>query len=151
MDILAHQYPILNKVEKVDGVRMLSLQDIGAMKLQAILYNGSRLKDCVDMYFLLELLPLQKITEGFVQKYPDVNVQMAHNALLYFDDFNKKEKINYLDRAISLKEMKSRLRAAVANTSQIFKPDQAKILLPKKINSSPNGTLKRKHHKRPGL
>ena len=95
VDILAHQYPILNKVEKVDGIRMLSLQHIGAMKLQAILYNGSRLKDFVDMYFLLEQLSLQKMTEGFVQKYPEVNVQMAHNALLYFDDFNKQEKINF--------------------------------------------------------
>ena len=74
---------------------MLSLQDIGAMKLQAILYNGSWLKDFVDMYFLLEQLSLQKMTEGFVQKNPEVNVQMAHNALLYFDDFNKQEKINF--------------------------------------------------------
>lgn len=92
VDILAHQYPILNKVEKVDGIRMLSLQDIGAMKLKAILHSGTRLKDFVDMYFLLEQLPLQKITKGFEQKYPDVNVQMAHNALHYFEDFNKKEK-----------------------------------------------------------
>lgn len=74
---------------------MLSLQDIGAMKLQAILYNGSQLKDFVDMYILLEQLSLQKMTEGFVQKYTEVNVQMAHNALLYFDDFNKQEKINF--------------------------------------------------------
>ncbi len=151
VDILAHQYPILNKVEEVEGIRMLSLQDIGAMKLKAILHSGTRLKDFVDMHFLLEQLPLQKITEGFVQKYPDVNVQMAHNALLYFEDFNKKEKINFLGRDISLKEMESRLRTAVANTSQIFKPDQAKTLLPKKINPSPNDTLKRKHRKRPGL
>ena len=68
------------------------------------------LKDFVDMYFLLEQLPLQKITEGFVQKYPDVNVKMAHNALLYFEDFNKKEKINFLGKEISLKEMESRLK-----------------------------------------
>ena len=151
VDILAHQYPILNKVEKVDGIRMLSLQDIGAMKLKAILHSGTRLKDFVDMYFLLEQLPLQKITEGFVQKYPDVNVQMAHNALLYFNDFNREEKISFLDRGISLKEMESRLRAAVANTSQIFKPDKAKTLLPKKINPTPNDVPKRKHRKRPGL
>ncbi len=151
VDILAHQYPILNKVEEIEGIRMLSLQDIGAMKLKAILHSGTRLKDFVDMYFLLEQLPLQKITKGFVQKYPDVNVPMAHNALLYFDDFNKKEKINFLGEGISLKQMKSRLRAAVANTSHIFKPYQGKTLLPKKVNSSPNDTPKRKYRKRPGL
>ena len=121
VDILAHQYPLLNKVEKVDGIRMLSLQDIGAMKLKAILHSGTRLKDFVDIHFILEQLPLQKITEGFVQKYPDVNVEMAHNALLYFEDFNKKEKINFLGKGISLREMESRLRAAVANPKQVFK------------------------------
>ena len=151
VDILAHQYPIFNKVEKVDGNRMLSLQDIGAMKLKAILQSGTRLKDFMDIHFLLEQLPLQKITEGFVQKYPDVNVQMAHNALLYFDDFNKKEKINFLGKEITLKEMESRLKAAVANASQIFKPDQAKTLLPKKINTNTNNTSKRRYCKRPGL
>jgi len=132
VDILAHQYPLLQKVEKEDGIRMLSLHDIGAMKLNAILHSGTRLKDFIDMYFLLEQLPLQKITEGFVQKYPDVNVQMAHNALLYFNDFNRKEKISFLDRGISVEEMESRLRAAVAKPEQVFKPEQKKTLLPKK-------------------
>jgi hypothetical protein len=47
--------------------------------------------------------------------------------------------------------MESRLKAAVANTGQIFKSDQAKTLLPKKINPSPNDTLKRRYRKRPGL
>ena len=130
---------------------MLSLQDIGAMKLKAILHSGTRLKDFVDIYFLPEKLPLQKITEGFVQKYPEVNVQMAHNALLYFDDFNKKEKINFLGKGISLKEMESRLKAAVENPKQIFKPLHAKTLLAKKINPRPNDTPKIKYPKRPGL
>ena len=68
VDILAHQYPKLNKVEKVDGIRMLSLQDIGAMKLKAILHSGTRLKDFVDMYFLLEQLPLQKMYWAILPK-----------------------------------------------------------------------------------
>ncbi|MEP7233619.1 MAG: nucleotidyl transferase AbiEii/AbiGii toxin family protein [Ginsengibacter sp.] len=151
VDMLTHQYPLLNKVEKVDGIRMLSLQDIGAMKLNAILHSGTRLKDFMDMHFLLEQLPLQKITEGFVQKYPDVNVQMAHNALLYFNDFNKEEKISFLVREISLKEMKIRLKSAVANTNLVFKPDQPKKLPSIKNNLRPNVSRQRKHRKRPGL
>ena len=148
VDILAHQYPKLNKVEKVDGIRMLSLQDIGAMKLKAILHSGTRLKDFVDMHFLLEQLPLQKITEGFVQKYPDVNVQMAHNALLYFDDFNKKEKINFLGRGISLKEMEGRLRAAVVNPKEVFKPEQKQTLLPKKNSLQLNKKQNKKNRRK---
>lgn len=151
VDILAHQYSILNQVEKEDDIRMLSLQDIGAMKLQVILYNGGRLKDFVDMYFLLEQLPLQKMTKGFVNKYPNVNIQMAHNALLYFNDLNKNEKISFLDREISLVELESRLRKAVANTTLVFKPDETKKLLGKKNRLTPNNSPQRKHRKRPGL
>lgn len=151
VDIIAHQYPLLNEIEKVDGIRVLSLQDIGAMKLKAILHSGTRLKDFVDIHFLLEQLPLQNITEGFVQKYPEVNVQMAHKALLYFDDFNKNEKINFLGEGISLKEMEGRLKAAVANPKQVFKPDQTKTLHPKNIQPSVKNTTKRNHRKRPGL
>lgn len=151
VDLIAHQYPILKLLKTEDGIRMLSMEDISAMKLSAILNSGRRLKDFVDMHFLLEKFPLEKMTAAFVQKYPDANVQMAHNALLYHSDINIDDKVDFLGREISLKEIESRLKAAVANTSQIFKPDQAKTLLPKKINHSPNNTPKRKHRKKPGL
>ncbi len=90
VDILAHQYPLINKVQITDGVMMLSLEDIGAMKLNAILDNGTRLKDFVDMHILLQHLPLHKLTEAFIKKYPDVNAQMARNGLLFHQDINLK-------------------------------------------------------------
>jgi hypothetical protein len=43
-------------VETIDGI---SLKDICAMKLNAIYNNGTRLKDFVDVYVLLESFPLQ--------------------------------------------------------------------------------------------
>ena len=60
IDLIAHQYPILNPLKIEDGIRMLSLEDISAMKLSAILNSGRRLKDFVDMHFLLEKLPIEK-------------------------------------------------------------------------------------------
>lgn len=151
IDLIAHQYPILQPLETENGIRMLSMEDISAMKLSAILNSGRRLKDFVDMYFLLEKFPLERMTVAFVQKYPNVNVQMAHNALLYHSDINVDEKVDFLGREISLKEIESRLKGAVANTSFIFRPDKTKTLLPKKISSNPNDTKKIKHRKKPGL
>ena len=120
IDLLAHQYPILNQVEIKEGIRMLSLEDIGAMKLNAILNSGTRLKDFVDMYALLEHLPLNKVTESFVRKYPDVNRQMAHKALLYHNDINMKQRIDYIDQEIPWKEIADRLHDAVTNDQKIF-------------------------------
>jgi hypothetical protein len=151
IDLIAHQYPILKPLETEDGIRMLSMEDISAMKLSAILNSGRRLKDFVDIHFLLEKCPLEKMTSAFVQKYPDVNVQMAHNALLYHHDINTDEKVDFLSREISLKEIESRLRKAVENTTLIFKPDQPKNLLSKKTNLSPKNSRQRKNRKRPGL
>ena len=147
IDLIAHQYPILKPLETEDGIRMLSMEDISAMKLSAILNSGRRLKDFVDMYFLLEKFPLERMTAAFVQKYPDVNVRMAHNALLYHHDINTDEKVDFLSREISLKEIESRLKAAVANTSLIFSPDKTKTLLPKKNSPQQNNQQNKKNRR----
>lgn len=36
VDIITHNYPLLNPVETIEGIRMISNEDIGAMKLHAI-------------------------------------------------------------------------------------------------------------------
>lgn len=132
VDLIAHQYPIIHPLTIEGGIRMLSMEDIAAMKLNAILNNGSRLKDFVDMYFLLQRMPLAKMTDCFIQKYPYVNIQMAQAALLYHKDINVKEKIDFLGRTISLNQMDLRFRTAVQNPLFIFKPDSQKPLLIKK-------------------
>ncbi len=54
IDILAHRYPLINTPETIHNISMLSTEDIVAMKLNAIVTNGQRVKDFIDIYFLLE-------------------------------------------------------------------------------------------------
>ncbi len=146
VDLIAHQYPLLNKIEEVDGIRMLSLQDIGAMKLNVILHNGTRLKDFVDMYFLLEKIPLINITSGFEQKYPDVNTQIAHTALLYHKDINISEKIDFQGPDISFGKIATRLQEAVQTPSRVFANQLRQGLHP------PNKiSIKKGNRKKPGF
>ena len=49
IDLISHQYPLVEKIDILDEIRMVSLLDIGAMKLNAIYNSGKRLKDFVDM------------------------------------------------------------------------------------------------------
>ena len=86
VDIISHQYPWVEIPMDVEGVRMVSLADIGAMKLNAIVQNGSRLKDFVDVYFLLECIPLQKLLRCCEMKYRDLSDKVIKRALLYHDD-----------------------------------------------------------------
>jgi hypothetical protein len=143
VDILAHQYPILNNIETVDDIRMLSLEDIGAMKLNAILYNGSRLKDFVDIHSLLEHVPLNKLTDTFQKKYPDVNKQMAQTALLYHNDVRHQQEIDFIGRDIPWEEIADRLREAVANEQKIFKGQGIQSKKAEKLKEEQKRTLRK--------
>ena len=53
IDFIKYPYPLINKVLEIDGLRLLSVEDIIAMKLSAIANRGAK-KDFVDIYELLK-------------------------------------------------------------------------------------------------
>ena len=124
LDIIAHQYPLLNVIEETDGIRMLSLLDIGAMKLNAIHGNGTRLKDFIDVYALLEYLPLQELLHACERKYPDINAAMARNALLYHNDIEHSEKVDFIGKEVAWPVVAERLKQAAANPQLTFASEQ---------------------------
>lgn len=107
IDLLAHQYPLLEDVEVIEGVRMASIRDIGAMKLNAIYGNGSRIKDFVDIYVLLEYFSLQELLEACEMKYPNNSIVMTRNALVHFDDIDFTVPIDYIGTSIKWTEISS--------------------------------------------
>jgi hypothetical protein len=76
----------VDDIDYAEGVRMVSLLDIGAMKLNAIFGSGQRLKDFVDMYALLEIYPLNELLDACHRKYADLNINMVKSSLLFHDD-----------------------------------------------------------------
>ncbi len=51
VDLLKHGYPLVNPQVVLEGIRMAGIEDIAAMKLNAIIGNGTRLKDFVDIAY----------------------------------------------------------------------------------------------------
>ena len=86
VDLIAHQYPLIEPLETVDGIRIVSLLDIGAMKLNAMFNSGKRLKDFVDMYFLLEIYSLNKLLQACQRKYPDLNMTLVKQSVIRHDE-----------------------------------------------------------------
>lgn len=80
-------YPLVQPTFLVDGIQLASIEEIGAMKLVAIMGRGTR-KDLVDLYFILEKVPLDAIFEVAAVKYARVNsfAISAIRALAYFSD-----------------------------------------------------------------
>ena len=86
IDLLPHQYPLVGDIEILEGIRIVSLRDIGAMKLNAIFNSGQRYKDFVDMYSLLEKFPLHELLDACQRKYPDLNINIVKHSLIHFND-----------------------------------------------------------------
>ena len=120
VDIVTHNYPLLNSVENIEGVRMISNEDIGAMKLHAIHQSGDRYKDFVDMYFLLEHEPLKFYLEAYQKKY-DKDPYWAAIGLNTYDKITTFDGVDMLkDKEQNWKDIQKRLELATKNPLQKF-------------------------------
>lgn len=85
LDIMAHRYPVVGSPAEVDGIRLASLQDIAAMKLNAIANRGSK-KDFWDFSELLNHFSRDEMLSFFAKKYTDENIWYVEKSLSYFED-----------------------------------------------------------------
>lgn len=85
VDFVNYQYPLLKEHIVKDGIRLVSKEDVAAMKLNAIFGRGSK-KDFIDLYFLLNDFSLEQMLEFYVQKYFDGSKFMVVKSLTYFAD-----------------------------------------------------------------
>lgn len=128
VDMMSHQYPWLKPPQTIDGVRMVSSEDIAAMKINVIYGKGTRRKDFADMYFLLEKFSLNRILDFYQQKYPDTNRGMAKYALLYTKKI-KSDVVEYIGESLTTRQLNARIKAAVFNPDKVFEPVLQKISL----------------------
>jgi hypothetical protein len=96
LDCIAHQYPWVNSHITEEGIRLASFVDIAAMKLNAIVGNGTRIKDFIDIAYLSAKIPLNKMLAGYEMKY-NANPIIPIKAMVYFDDINFDEPIKMVD------------------------------------------------------
>lgn len=85
VDFVNYNYPVLKDSKTINSIRLSSLEDIAAMKLNAILGRGSK-KDFIDLYFLLNEYSLTQILKFYNQKYLDGSEFLVVKSLTYFED-----------------------------------------------------------------
>lgn len=86
VDFIAHPYKLLMPVVRAEEISIYSIEDIAAMKINSIAGSGTRSKDFVDLYFLLEIFKVDKLLEFYEIKYNDRNIMHALKSLNYFED-----------------------------------------------------------------
>lgn len=120
VDFIRHAYPLVLPPNTEEGITYLSKEDIAAMKLNAISNSGKRLKDFIDVYFLLEHFSLHQMIEFYTIKYPTFNPLIALKAINYFDDIDPWIDPPKMKTKLPLTEIKKRINDSVLHSRKKF-------------------------------
>lgn len=90
VDFVNYNYKLLEQPKTLENIRLVSLKDIGAMKLNAISGRGSK-KDFIDLYFLLNFFSLDELLHYYNEKYQDGSEFLVLKSLQYFEDAENDE------------------------------------------------------------
>ena len=87
-DFIRHNYPLLKPVLSIEGIKIASVEDIAAMKLNSTMNRGSK-KDFFDICELLNHYSLQQLLTFHSEKYDFSSQMIVLKSLIYFEDAEK--------------------------------------------------------------
>jgi predicted nucleotidyltransferase component of viral defense system len=120
VDCIAHSYPWIGPFVEEDGIRLASMEDICAMKLNAIAGNGTRIKDFVDVAYLSSVFSLRQMLSFYEGKY-QANPLMPLKGIIFFDDINKTAPVKMTgEKALDWKKIEKRLLAMEKFPNKVF-------------------------------
>jgi len=110
VDIIAHRYPLISPTVLLDGVSILAVGDIAAMKLNAIANSGQRVKDFIDIYYLLDNFSFAELISFYKKKYVQYNEVNVLKSITWFNDVVLEEwPVILKDKNLKWEEIKKRI------------------------------------------
>ena len=120
VDCIAHSYPWIRPFVEEEGIRLASMEDICAMKLNAIAGNGTRIKDFIDVAFLSSLYSLNQMLSFYEEKY-HANPLMPLKGIVFFDDINMEAPVKMTGRkTLNWKKIEKRLLDMEKYPNKVF-------------------------------
>ena len=116
VDFIHFRYPFIRPVRLEEGLRMLTLEDITAMKLDAISGRGSK-KDFFDIFYLLQYFTLDEMFGFYLEKYPHQTTFHVLRSLAYFKDAENDPDPMVMDPSVTWYQVKSGITIAIKNYS----------------------------------
>jgi hypothetical protein len=113
LSIMRYPYPLLKPLVGADALDLASIADIGCMKLSAITGRGTQ-KDYVDLYFILQRIPLKELLVLCSVKLPQLDRGLILKALAYFDDLEPEPIMYMTGQNIDFEVVKRFLRSQAA-------------------------------------
>jgi hypothetical protein len=112
-DFISHRYPSIKPIETIEGIRIMSNEDISAMKINAIVNSGQRIKDFIDIHYLLKEMSLDKVMDYYCIKYPNVDPNIAKSSLLYQKDIDFNVPVLLMDGKLKWQDVRLGILKAV--------------------------------------
>lgn len=112
VELISHIYPLLKPVQSIQGIRIASLPDLAAMKLNAISGRGLR-KDFYDLAALLDVYSLDEILGFFQSKYATGDLWHLLKSLSYFEDADADTGPLDILHDISWEQVKDKIRSSM--------------------------------------
>ncbi len=109
--LILHQHTYLQPVMEIDGIRLLSMDDIIPMKLHAVSVKGTK-HDFWDIAALLNRYSIEEMIGYYRIKYAPDNVASIVRSLLYFDDVELDHDPSWLNM-MTWKKVKNKIEIAV--------------------------------------
>lgn len=90
VSFLYYPYPLMSPLKSFLNIKLADFLDIACMKIDAISSRGEK-KDFIDLYFVCQKLPLNKVLDIFEQKYQKIDYNLSHvlKSLCYFEQAEK--------------------------------------------------------------
>ncbi len=111
IDIVCALFDNIQPVDEIEGIRLASIPDIIAMKLNAIARRGVK-KDFWDVVELLNHYSLSQMVEFFKAKYPKHDIFHVVRSLVYFEDAEAQKDPDPL-KEVTWEQVKIRMREEV--------------------------------------
>lgn len=111
IDMVLLPYPYLRPIEEVEGIRLLSVEDIAAMKLSAIARRGVK-KDFWDIAELLDTFSIEEMLDFYKAKYRSRDILHLLRSLVYFTDAEAQKDPDPLKK-VTWTQVKSKVQRAV--------------------------------------
>lgn len=112
-DFISHRYPPVKPIETIEGIRIMSNEDISAMKVNAIVNSGQRIKDFIDIHYLLKEMSLDEVMNYYCSKYPNADTNRAQLALLYHQDIDFRVPVMLMDGKLKWQDVSLGISKAV--------------------------------------
>jgi predicted nucleotidyltransferase component of viral defense system len=111
VDMVVLPYPYIEPMDVWDGIRLVSVPDIIAMKLSAVARRGVK-KDFWDVAELLDMYSLAEMIAFYKAKYASNDIFYVLRALAYFEDAEKHKDPDPLKK-MTWKQVKKKVQIAV--------------------------------------